>query len=432
MKYIRQIIFEMRHQPLMTWLSIVGTAITIFLIMSDFMISNLDTVNISPESNRTRILYGYGGEISTTSVNSSSASLGYELAQELYTGLDGVEIISFASADPEMVNISNKGGIPETHSVRCVDENYWNIYDYRFEEGKPFSKEEVESGMPITILSRRTAEKFFGKQTSYVGRTIMIDNKLFTVTGIITDVNLLLDQTAADAFISHVAAGYQKNKWETYLGNYAVILLLKEGIDANDVKHQVERRYNMFNKQHKKENLMLVYHDQPWTLEQKHTGTGTNATPNLSYSHRTRIIGYVLLLLIPAINLSSMTRSRMRQKIGGIGLRRAFGCTRGRIITDLLAENCIVTLVGGAIGLLLSFIFIVGFSNYFIGYGSWWGISVETTMAKPTFQMLFSWKTFSAVIIFCLILNLLSAGIPALRAAFINPAEAITRQNVNK
>ena len=93
MNYIRQIIFEMRHQPLMTWLSVAGTAIAIFLIMSDFMINNIDSVSVAPESKRSRIVYGFGGH--TQSENSSnSGSLSFELARELYSDLDGVEAVS--------------------------------------------------------------------------------------------------------------------------------------------------------------------------------------------------------------------------------------------------------------------------------------------------------------------------------------------------
>ncbi len=58
MKYLNQILFEMRKQPLMTWLSIIGTSIAIFLIMCDFMINNIASVNVTPETRRDRILYG--------------------------------------------------------------------------------------------------------------------------------------------------------------------------------------------------------------------------------------------------------------------------------------------------------------------------------------------------------------------------------------
>ena len=434
MNYLRQVIFEMRHQPLITGLSIIGTAIAVFLIMSDFMISGIDKVNVTPESRRSRILYGYGGEIIGPHGNDSSGSLSLETARELYSGLEGVEVVAFTSADQEQMNIALKGGVPENMIVRSVDENFWKIYDYNFEDGCPFSKEEIEAGLPYAILSRSTAEKYFGKQESYIGRSLMIDNKPFTVTGVVSDINPLMEQTYADAFLSHIAAGLPKDTWcGTYLGSYTAILLLKAGTDENEVKRQVERRYNTFNKRHESENIRLIYHDQPWNIEQRRSGAGSNGTPDLTYTHRMRFAGYIILLLIPAINLSSMTRSRIRKRVSEIGLRRAFGCSRGRIVSELLVENFIITVFGGIAGLLMSFIFILGFSNYFIGYGdTGWATSIEITMARPTFRMLFSWQIFLILLVFCLLLNLLSAAIPAIRAASMNPAEAITGHNIHK
>lgn len=430
MNYLRQIIFEMRHHPLMTWLSIAGTAIAIFLIMSDFMINNIDTVSVDPETHRSRIVYGYGLEMEIPN-STSSGTMALETAKMIYDGLDGVEYISYSAEGTQQKNVSLKGEVPENKNVKSVDENFWNIYNFNFEEGNPFSKEEVEAGIHNVILTRHTAEHFFGKKDAYIGNEIMINNQLYTVTGIVTDVNPLLDLTHSDAYIPHLADQLSTQVWNTYFGVYTPILLLKEGVSIDHIKQQVKKRYAQLSEKFKSEQMTFVYHEQPWNLEQMHSGSGTNNTPDLSDQHRTRLIAYIVLLLIPAINLSTMSRSRMRQRISEIGLRRAFGCTRFRISADLLTENMIITLIGGLIGFILSLIFIISFSNYFINYGGWW-VDFDTTYARPTFSMLFSWKAFAGVLVFCLVLNLLSAGIPALKAAFINPAEAISGQNPHK
>lgn len=422
----------MRHHPLMTWLSIAGTSIAIFLIMSDFMISNIDSVTVSPESDRSRIAYGYGCEVVFPDMSGSSC-LNYQFAHELYEDIDGAEIISYSSPDAFQQNMSVKGGVPVSKSLRRVDENYWKIYDYNFEEGQPFTREEVESGIRNVILSRSTAEHFFGKQSSYLSRQILINGKTWTVSGIVSDVNPLLDLTYADAFVSHIASGMQKeDSWSPYMGSYVPIILMKKGVARNHLQDQVQKRYNVFNEKHKSDNLSLIYHMQPWSTEDRHSGAGTNNTPDLNGNRRMRLIGYAILLLVPAINLSSMTRSRMKQRVSEIGLRRAFGCTRSRIVADLLAENFLLTLIGGAIGMILSFIFITCFSNYFIAYGGFWIESIETILARPSFRMLFSWHAFAAALGFCFVLNIVSAGIPALKAALINPAEAINGLNNHK
>ena len=121
-----------------------------------------------------------------------------------------------------------------------------------------------------------------------------------------------------------------------------------------------------------------------------------------------------------------MTRSRMRQRVAEIGVRRAFGCRRSRIVWQLLCENFFITLAGGIIGLGLSIIFVLFASNYFVNYtGSWIPDNLDQVFATPTFEMLFNWGSFGFAMLFCFLLNLLSAGIPAWKASKINPARAL-------
>lgn len=51
MNYFRQVYYEMKHQKMMTWVSISGTALAIFLVMTFFMTENVKMVEMSPETN---------------------------------------------------------------------------------------------------------------------------------------------------------------------------------------------------------------------------------------------------------------------------------------------------------------------------------------------------------------------------------------------
>ena len=77
------------------------------------------------------------------------------------------------------------------------------------------------------------------------------------------------------------------------------------------------------------------------------------------------MIFYCVLIILPAINLSSMTRSRLRHRVAEIGVRRAFGAKRISIVGQMFGENLIITFIGGAIGLILSVAFIVLVSHLF-------------------------------------------------------------------
>ena len=128
---------------------------------------------------------------------------------------------------------------------------------------------------------------------------------------------------------------------------------------------------------------------------------------------------YAILLLVPAINLSSLLHSRMRKRISEIGVRRAFGCTRLRVITDIIWENFLITLVGGIVGVALGITFALTYSGLYEDmetYGS--GIT-------PDIGSVINFGTILIAVGVCFILNLISASLPAWQASRLNPVEAI-------
>ena len=122
----------------------------------------------------------------------------------------------------------------------------------------------------------------------------------------------------------------------------------------------------------------------------------------------TRMGGLLLfLLLVPALNLMGVTQSAVQKRRQELAVRKAFGATYGVLIRQLLYENGVISLLGGLIGLLLSFLLLSACRNFLLP-------EADTVLQG---DMLFRPEVFLAALLFCLLLNLLSAGIPALRIA---------------
>lgn len=51
-----------------------------------------------------------------------------------------------------------------------------------------------------------------------------------------------------------------------------------------------------------------------------------------------------------------VTHSRLRQRVAEIGVRRSFGATRGGVMGQIVAENLVLTLMAGVLGLLFCLI----------------------------------------------------------------------------
>ena len=66
------------------------------------------------------------------------------------------------------------------------------------------------------------------------------------------------------------------------------------------------------------------------------------------------LITLLVLLIIPAINISGMIGGQMDRRLAEIGVRRSFGATRGHLTRQVMFENLILTLFGGIIGFAIA------------------------------------------------------------------------------
>ena len=116
-----------------------------------------------------------------------------------------------------------------------------------------------------------------------------------------------------------------------------------------------------------------------------------------------------------------MTQSRLRQRVSEIGVRRAFGSTRMELIGQIVAENLVMTLLAGVVGLLLS----VAFA--YVGNTLLFAQEFSQTLNPPEVDasILLHASTFGWALLFCFVLNLLSSGFPAWRASRVGIVNAL-------
>ena len=110
-----------------------------------------------------------------------------------------------------------------------------------------------------------------------------------------------------------------------------------------------------------------------------------------------------------------MTASRMKKRMEELGIRKAFGAQNRTLLLQILYENLLLTLLGGLIGLLISYGLIFMLKGWLLGNYDWDGSSLTASIDLSP-GMLINPAIFGYTLIFCLILNLMSALVPAWRA----------------
>jgi len=406
----------MRTQPVIATVTILGTALSIFLIMTMLMMQMMRTMPFAPETHRDRMLYGRYFHIESTDGNSSSSgAISWYRAQQLYSGLDGVDELSIMSEGCERLGVNGPTGESFTANIRRSDDAFWRIYDFELLDGRYYTPEEVDAGSRVAVVSEGTARRLFGSGSA-VGQHFLLDHNDYEVIGVTANVSQLATSAFGDIF---VPADIHEEGWNNNnFGEFRAALLVKDGVDFESIRSQVKARYAAADTELAPDGRRAVYHGAPFDQEVISSAEyGSNSTPDLTNEHIIHGVIYVLLLLVPAINLSSMLHSRLRRRISDIGVRRAFGCTRRRIIADIITENLVVTIAGGIIGLVAGILFALFCDGI---YTTEFGESIH-----PSLSILLNWRIIGLAFGACFCLNLLSAAIPAWQASRVNPVEAI-------
>lgn len=429
MNYLRQVYFEMKHQRMMTWVSVSGTALSIFLIMIFFMADNVGLVETSPESNRHRILTSGMLRIKSSDPDAMWERVGNltkESGDKLYGNLEGIERISYRSGWRTDMEV----GIGWEKSVSLfsteTDGEFWKIFDFKFVDGVPYDAAACESGEKKVVISRSAARKLFNTD-KVAGREILADHIPYVISGVIEDSNPMLQTSFGEIFFPLDLASCWNNDG---LGSLGVILLMKPGVTTEEIRKQVKERYAKLNNELVKDKKEIIYNDAPYDAEMMALGLAPTKEMLREKKRETYII-YLILILLPAINLSCLTHGRLRKRVSEIGVRRAFGAGRGSIITQILGENMLITLLGGFIGLVIAMIFMEFSSSLFFRYTA--GLetnSLDIIRATPGVSMLFNWETFLFALGICFVFNLLSAFVPAWRASGVEPAVAIAKSKM--
>jgi len=117
-------------------------------------------------------------------------------------------------------------------------------------------------------------------------------------------------------------------------------------------------------------------------------------------------------LVVGAIGVSNIMNVVVEERTKEIGLKMALGAKKGFILAQFLFETLLITLIGGAIGLVVSYGIIVIFPR---------GGSIEEFIGRPTLSLEVALIT--VALLGCV--GFISGFGPARRAANLNPVEAI-------
>ena len=243
------------------------------------------------------------------------------------------------------------------------------------------------------------------------GKTISVNNFDYRVCGVVEAPSALMEESVADIWMPYTTtlafSGWEVNWRETPIDVTFSVPAAKREAFMQELK-EVEARYNSVHKGQEAEIAppLKSHYRKVW-----------EGIADVFDAWDQDLIWYVapailLLLLVPALNLSGMVASRMERQLPEMAIRKAFGAKRRTLLGQVIMENLVLTLIGGVIGLCIAWTALYAWRDW-VFYVFSDSSSLYGSVPIVHGEMLFGPAVFAIALLVCCVLNVLAATLPA-------------------
>ena len=354
--YIKMALKVLLRRKVFTCISLVTISFTLMVMM--VMTALFDHVfgSFPPETraDRTLVLKMITGE-DTEEVGKRIGQPSYAFLKRYVSSLTQAEKVSISTGFWGS-EVTYRNGVKIETGFKYTDGAFWEILEFDFLEGRPYTAKEVEEGQRVVVINEETRRVFFGGEQA-VGKYIEFKGRPFRVVGVVPNVPAFRVASFADIWMPVSARGTDGYlQYDSIFGysqalilvrNTAAIPLIKE--EFADVLTRVEYPDS--------DNVNLLIGGPETLLEEAARMMFIFRSFDDTDAMILLLSGLGLLfMLLPVVSLININTTRILERASEIGVRKAFGGSSLTLVGQFVVENVILTLLGGALGLVLTFL----------------------------------------------------------------------------
>ena len=366
-------------------------------------------------------LIGAGNNVVTVSLNQNGNQ--YELGWNPLP--DRVRVISEETRQ-ELADISGAEGVSLYYSrsytdgfyyldtsfngnVLGVDRNYFSVYGYQVRSGRGFTEKDYTEFRNVALIDSTAAKSLFSG-VNPIGKEIEFGSSVYTVVGVVGP---------SEEFVPTINS---MNDYYLYVNDGSGNIYFPDALwpalyqfdEPQSVAIKVRNTDVMASVGKKAADLLtekqIIGTDTGFDYRSADMLEQAQQLQNMSKSTNTQLIWIASIsLLVGGIGVMNIMLVSVTERTSEIGLKKALGAKKKRILLQFLTEAAVLTSIGGVIGVLTG----VGLAELISGI-----MQIPVAISIPAIVI---------AVVFSTLIGVIFGLLPATKAANLNPIDALRR-----
>ncbi|GFO53840.1 macrolide export ATP-binding/permease protein MacB [Geomonas sp. Red276] len=287
------------------------------------------------------------------------------------------------------------GNVTANASVNGVGEQYFRVRGYEIAQGTPFDAADEGRLAQVAVIDKNTAAKFF-RYEDPIGKVILVGTLPCRVIGVTKEKEGPFGSNQnLEVWIPYSAA-MSRLLGQQYLNSITV--RVRDGVSNQIAEQSIIK---LLKQRHGRKDFYTNSSDSIMKTVNKTTRTLAMMISAIA----------VISLVVGGIGVMNIMLVSVTERTHEIGIRMAVGARQEDIMQQFLIESVLVCLIGGMIGIALS-----------------WGVGGVFSMVVSSFSMKFSLTSVVSAFLCSTLIGVLFGFLPARNAARLDPIEALARE----
>lgn len=384
--YLRLSWLSIRQTPVISSLMVLAIAIGIGVSMTTLTVYYLKNINPMAHKNARLFTLQLQSKDETSSDNLPRQVTYQDVMNLRQSGIPLRQAAMFksgASVQPE-----NKSLSPFIEMIRMTDRDFFEMFEVSFIHGAPWDKSIDEVGVNVVVISQNLNDKLFGGENS-VGRTLLLDNKLYEVIGVVADYDPMPKyydlnngqfREGEDLFVPFSLTAVHEfeswgnvNGWKTELTDTHQQFLQSEfywlqywvEFDSPAQQQQYQdylagyvaeqQQLGRFTRDDAAGHLKNV---RQWLDYREVIGNDSRVLVGLSF----------MFLTVCLVNTIGLLLAKFLRRAAEVGVRRALGASQWEVFKQHLVEISLVGFFGGVLGLGFTLLGLMGLRSIYSNF----------------------------------------------------------------